>query len=269
MQYFLFFGKSAAGTMAYTTFPNTNLCLALYRDSRVLYERDGRNNHCTVFGGGGRCTSRLYGFHEMPFKVSVDGKLDQVCILFRPGGLRAFTALPYDELMADDDVYVRIFGHGEREALFNLEDGERRARHLEDLLLRQLRPERCKAEVVHLLTAAIGHLDPGSLTVGSMAAAIGANVSTVYRGFQAQLGQSPKEFLRTVRFRRVLDDLMRGGATLTDVAHTNHYYDQAHFNVDLKRFSGCTPRQLADRLSLTGNELAWFEPRQMDDGTAP
>lgn len=52
-----FFNKADHNALNYNTFPNKNL--------------EGRGNF----------VSRLYGFHKMPFQVSINAFLDQICIV--------------------------------------------------------------------------------------------------------------------------------------------------------------------------------------------
>lgn len=40
VQYFLFLRKSDSNLINYTTFPNSNLCLAIYRQNSVNYTSD-------------------------------------------------------------------------------------------------------------------------------------------------------------------------------------------------------------------------------------
>jgi transcriptional regulator GlxA family with amidase domain len=64
------------------------------------------------------------------------------------------------------------------------------------------------------------------------------------RRFSSWVGDSPAKFLRTVRFQRALKErsLDREGS-LTRLAHTCGYYDQAHMIRDFTRLSGLTPGQ--------------------------
>lgn len=42
------------------------------------------------------------------------------------------------------------------------------------------------------------------------------------------------------------------------MAHNNHYFDQAHFINDFKMFTGYSPTQLSDKISVQQNDLAWI-----------
>ena len=108
IQYFLFFRKTSHEAINYTTFPNNNLCLALYRRNTIQYTNDAPVNHCSISKGGSSLTGRFYGFHKMPFRVDIDGPLDQVCIIFYSAALRAFTGEHYNDLMHADSFFNEV-----------------------------------------------------------------------------------------------------------------------------------------------------------------
>ena len=45
----------------------------------------------------------------MPFQVDINSSLDQVCIIFYPSALRAFTTVSYADLMCSDAVFETVF----------------------------------------------------------------------------------------------------------------------------------------------------------------
>ena len=63
------------------------------------------------------------------------------------------------------------------------------------------------------------------------------------RRFLAAVGLRPKLFARIIRLRRLID-LLHAGDTkgFAALAHAAGYFDQAHFNRDLKAFAGMAPR---------------------------
>ena len=63
------------------------------------------------------------------------------------------------------------------------------------------------------------------------------------RRFLAVVGLRPKLFARIIRLRRLID-LLHAGDTkgFAALAHAAGYFDQPHFNRDLKAFTGMAPR---------------------------
>lgn len=261
IQYFLFFRQDTKVASSYVTFPNNNLCLAIYKNNSVEYQsKDGVNN-CNISNGQNSFTSRLYGFHNLPFKVQVQSALDQVCILFSPAALRLFTKETYKDLLSTDDVFNAIFQKIPNflAVLFGTEDFVERAALLETLLLKNLNIENIPStmnEALQLISAVAQN--KALLPVAGLAKALHLNESTLYRLFSTHLGQNPKAYLKTLRFRHTLNELMSKPKPLTQVAYSNHYFDQAHFIKDFKTFTGCTPKELTEHVSVKERNLVWL-----------
>lgn len=113
-------------------------------------------------------------------------------------------------------------------------------------------PDKLK-EILHLTGTDV----QGTLTIRDLSKKAGVSEATLYRLFVDYLGQGPKAYLKTIRFRKVLTPLMRNGHAIDRTHYLNAFYDQAHFIKDFRTFSGYTPRALAKLVSLEGNELAW------------
>jgi len=258
IQYFLFFKKASSDILNYTTFPNNNLCLAIYKENNVHYTNNNRGNSCIIKQGGTNFISRFYGFHKMPFNVNVNSQLDQICIVFHPSALRAFSCEKYDDLMFLDNVFD-IFSEADSsvlERIFEENECSKRAEILEQVLLNNLR-----FEIPHQLKEAlffISKYNDENLTVEALAKMLAISTPTLFRLFKNHLGQSPKAYLKTIRFRNVLNEILNRQHSLTSIAHLNQYYDQAHFINDFKLFSGYSPKQLFNKVSVQHNDLAWI-----------
>ena len=135
IQYYIFCTSSQSEIVSYQTFPNTNLCLSVYKKNKVTHDR--AINFCKIEDGGSLFSSKLWGFHEKIFNVSIQAKIDQVCILFHPGGIRHFTNKPYEILLKSDDVFEMIFGKQGNDfldQLFKINDIKKRVSLLERFL---------------------------------------------------------------------------------------------------------------------------------------
>jgi AraC-like DNA-binding protein len=260
IQSFLFFKTNAFEEVNYTTFPNTNVCLAVYRQNKVNYTRTDRMNKCEVSTGTGGFQSRIYGFHQQPFQVNIKSVMDEVCILFQPGALRAFTNESFELLMESSEAFNVLFPgdqHSFLDRLFEETDLQRRAGLLEGFLLKKIS---CQvSDPVHTIMSMVKSSKQSVLKVDDIADRLNINASTLYRLFYTRFGQSPKAFLQTVRFRQSLNGLIRGDQKLlTDIAYSNEYYDQAHFIKNIKGLSGITPGKLKKSISVEQEQLAWI-----------
>lgn len=261
IQSFLFFTANGKQFVNYTTFPNINLCLAIYGQNDVSYIQDDYQNDCNIRFSGSLYQSRIYGFHEHPFNVTLKSSLDQVCILFHPGALRAFTNVPFEELLKSSNAFDLIFNGSNRsffEQLINEEDQAERANILQRFLRIKLLPNPVNPYATKAISIMQNSLD-SVLRIEDVANRMNINSSTLYRLFCSNIGQSPKIFLKTVRFRRALNHIQDTEQPyLTDIAYSNHYYDQPHFIKDIRSLAGQTPNQLRKTLTTEQEQLTWL-----------
>jgi AraC-like DNA-binding protein len=74
--------------------------------------------------------------------------------------------------------------------------------------------------------------------------------------FTQQVGVSPKQYLKIMRFQNVVNTIEnRPWTHWSNIALENGYYDQAHFIHDFKRFSGFTPNEYIKRKTSTLNYI--------------
>ena len=262
LQYFIFFNHDGKGAFQYSTFPNTNLCLALYKQNDTVFVRDSKENSCTITAAKNAYSSRLIGFHERAFKVNVNAALEQICILFHPAGLKAFSKTPYQELTGHNGAFELLFcDRYFLEQLFDTPAPEAKADLLEAFFLKRLFSDQTDTRI----TAAVQiiHCSKGAISISTLADRVAMDVSTLYRKFTAQVGQGPKEFLQTVRFRNVLTDMISGQeGRLSDLAARASYFDQSHFIKDFKQRSGQLPHLLQKRITVEQQQLAWVTTGQ-------
>ena len=168
-----------------------------------------------------------------------------VLVRFRPGGAARFFTAPLHELLgasvalsdlAPGDLVARL--HDRVGAA--REDGER-ARAVEAFLFAQ---QRDHADAI--VATAVRHLSEASgierTRVGALAACAGLSLDAFEKRFRRVVGCSPKQFASLSRLRRAIDSY-QPGMSLTRIALDAGYYDQAHFNRDLRTVTGKAPRQ--------------------------
>lgn len=217
-------------------------------------------NNCDISAGSQTFVSRVYGFHLMPFCVNVHSQLDQICILFHPSGLRAFTQESYQELLLAENVFEDIFPAGSRvilEQVFEKADPQDRAALLEALLLQQLAgaPPLKLREALYRIE---WNRPDDHLRIENLCRQLCISDTSLYRLFTRHVGQSPQSFLKTHRFRRTLKDVLRQNSSLTSVGYEHDYFDQPHFIKDFKTFTGCSPKRLLKEISVQQEDLAWI-----------
>jgi AraC-like DNA-binding protein len=83
------------------------------------------------------------------------------------------------------------------------------------------------------------------ISVNEVADSIGKSQQHIARSFNKYTGISPKKLQRIFRFQKVLQTLnLQPSLSLTATAYQFNYFDQPHFNNEVKSFSGFTPSQL-------------------------
>jgi len=78
-------------------------------------------------------------------------------------------------------------------------------------------------------------------SASALADELGLGMRTLQRRFMDQLGVSPRQHLRWLRFERARQLLVHGEARAVDVALAAGYSDQPHFVREFRRFAGVTP----------------------------
>jgi AraC-like DNA-binding protein len=261
VQYFLFFKKKDYNTVNYTTFPNSNLCLAIYKQNEINYLNSSNKNNCIITGGHKSFVSKFYGFHQMPFQVYINSFLDQICIVFYPSALKAFTFEKYEDLMKSDSVFEEIFATKNRfllEEIFECKDFAKRAEQIENLLLKKLKPDHIPPKLKEAFSFIAQNHNNENLSIETISKNLQLSDTTLFRLFKYHLGQNPKSYLKTIRFRNVLEDILNHNHSFTKIAYSNQYYDQAHFINDFKKLSGFSPKGLIKHVSVQQNDLAWI-----------
>lgn len=254
VQFFMFFKKDNTNILNYTTFPNSNLCLSIYKQNNVNYINN--TNECFVTEGKKCFTSKLYGFHKMPYKANINSNIDEVSIIFHPSALSVFTNESYSELLSSDTIFEDVFLTKKvsfLEQIFDEDDFEKKTEILEELLLKKI-----IKEIPYKLEEALFYVSTSKnedLCIGILAKKMKMSEASLYRLFKNSLGQSPKSYLNTIRFRNLLAQISTKQVKLD---YLDKYYDQSHFIKDFKIFTGYTPKKLLTKVSVEQNSLTWI-----------
>jgi AraC-like DNA-binding protein len=83
----------------------------------------------------------------------------------------------------------------------------------------------------------------GAVSISELRERAGFSKTRLASAFRAQIGATPKQYARTLRFRRALAMVNAGEGTLADVALAAGYYDQPHMNAEFRELSGFSPRE--------------------------
>jgi len=84
----------------------------------------------------------------------------------------------------------------------------------------------------------------GAVGIGTLLDELGCSRRHLAARFREDIGITPKAFGRLVRFELATERLRHTGEELGVIAVEVGYYDQAHFNRDVKQFAGVAPGTL-------------------------
>jgi AraC-like DNA-binding protein len=192
--------------------------------------------------------SSLSGISRSWFDVSAGGGSGALAVTFYPGAAAYFFNFPMRDLEGQSiqlsDLTNNEAGFIE-EQLAEADSLQQRIKIVENYLMRKLRP------MVSPDLQTIGHgvqyikkLN-GQLSALDLAKELCVTPKTLERKFACYVGETPKQYIKIVRFQKVMQNLMFATpGKLTQQALENGYFDQAHFIKDFKAYSGYTPREL-------------------------
>ena len=97
---------------------------------------------------------------------------------------------------------------------------------------------------------------PGRIRLDEMSRSAGYSQKHIIQLFKRQVGVTPKEFMRIIRFQKAVESIERQEfIDWPGISYDCGYYDQSHFIADFKNFSGFTPRQYMDHKGIFLNYI--------------
>lgn len=189
----------------------------------------------------GQATKALF-FLPTPFTSIVS-------VRFQPFGLAAFTQLPPDEFTNTEVTLEHLWGKKalELEEKVNTLSTDKAIAVLQHFFFELL----CQNKLPHTFEAisaisGIMKKNGGENTINYWAEQANLSERQFNRNFKTLIGISPKDYLKIVRFNKVLEIFNNSDPyTFGALAQQCGYYDQAHFIKDFKEYTGTTPKGFA------------------------
>lgn len=182
----------------------------------------------------------LYGQLTRALELRPSAGCDIIGVRLQPHG--AYALFGPQAVVADDRVELAALASSLDAAFVSVLAKPSLSERLDAVftLLRGIARHAVERPVLDLLHGIRAGADP---SLGHLKASASLSPRQLERRFLAVVGLRPKALVRIVRLRRLIE-LVRAGdtATFTRLAHEAGYYDQAHFNRDLKAFTGLPPR---------------------------
>jgi AraC-like DNA-binding protein len=165
-------------------------------------------------------------------------------VVFRPGGLRAFSKMPADEFHNKNISLDLIWGSMVRALRDRLRDANHPAekfRVLEGALLERLNERVRLSDAVRYSLLEFTHR-PQIPRVREIAREAGLSRRRFTQLFREQVGMPPKLYCRLQRFQNALKQISSGAPVeWAQLAQAAGYCDQAHLAHEFRDFSGLSP----------------------------
>jgi AraC-like DNA-binding protein len=197
----------------------------------------------------------LVGFQKKTMPIAVDGTVKVLAArLFAWGALELFS----DEIACET---VTALGPEWNSLVERLEAEVLQGRYeeattiLQEFLLQRVLSKTYDPKLVAAAAKLLYHTK-GQCRIEELAESCHTSVRQLQRGFQRDVGATPKFFARTVRFEQAQRRLMlEPESELTGVAYDCGYFDQAHFIKEFRAFTGKTPSEYARDMSQLEDRL--------------
>lgn len=199
------------------------------------------------------------GVRTQPITIPSGRGTRKLIIAFKKGKAGSFKKIPMNELtdkIVDADI---IFGnkfHVLREQLLASASIHHMFLLIENFLLRQAGGSLCpdtRSKCVEFAVINITN-QPNALMIQQLNSQIGYSQKHFINLFKKQVGVTPKQYLKIMRFQKALLDIEANTAIdWSRVAVESGFYDQAHFIGDFKIFSGFTPNEYIKKKAETLN----------------
>jgi AraC-like DNA-binding protein len=197
--------------------------------------------------------SFVYGqisrFHDLVSK----GQTGMLVAVLQPYALHMLSGIPAQALTDQFIPLPLVFGKAGaalEAQLLQAADNSSRMQLIVHFLGRQLQQRPAADNRIREGLRAI-YASNGWMPVKQISDVLHLGERQLERTFGEQIGLSPKQFLRTIRFRALLKSLQQQPSiNLTHLAHDAGYYDQPHFNREFRMMAGITPKQYTTQTRL-------------------
>ena len=218
--------------------PDTSLVLAIRYKGTVTQTVDHEHQSLPL--------ATLSGLRMSPRHIKYSAAAANLLIRFEPGGAAAFFTEPLQEFFQESVPATDLKGYANMpniaERLAEMTTNTQRAAFIQQFLLTQIKTSAPDP----LLRSALQsiRMAKGALSMKDLAKQLYISQDAFEKRFRKTVGITAKHFSSLVRLRHIIDTYTPENApSLTHLAHSVGYFDQAHFIHDFQRFTGQPPRQ--------------------------
>lgn len=201
------------------------------------------------------------GVRTRPITIPSGDGSRMLVVAFKKGKAFPFYPFPLGELtdiVANaDQVFGRKF-YDLREQLLATQSIDRMFELVEDFLLQQAGDAICEDIANRCIDYALSSIisKPTLRRIQQLSDEIGYSQKHFIELFRGQVGVSPKQYLKIMRFQKAILAIETNASIQWNrIALESGFYDQAHLIHDFKLFSGFTPSEYIKRKSSTLNYI--------------
>ena len=215
--------------------PDTSMVMA-FRYKGNIQRKEGENAETlpsTVISG-------LRRSHRI---MSYSGETANLLVVFKEGGLSAFSSIPANEFfdlnISSDNIFPAALLNDVLWRLSEAPDNKSRIGDIETFLLQHLtshEPDLLVGKAIQLIKR-----QNGIIKIKDLSVSLHISQDPFEKRFRAQVGSTPKQYASIIRLRKLIDTFP-AYSSLTEAAYEAGYFDQSHFIKDFRLFTGQTPK---------------------------
>lgn len=164
-------------------------------------------------------------------------------VVFKEGGLAAFSAIPanefFDLTIPSDNIFPAVPLNEVLQCMTEAANNKTRVGHIETFLLQHLTTNKPDILIEKAIQMIRQH--NGIVKIRDLAVSLHISQDPFEKRFRAQVGSTPKQYASIIRLRKLIDTFSTY-ASLTEAAYEAGYFDQSHFIKDFRLFTGQTPK---------------------------
>jgi AraC-like DNA-binding protein len=190
----------------------------------------------------------LHGHQNGFYDMELSGELSVFSIVFQPQGLMQFFNFPLSEICNRNISLKDINGQAGRDLEEKMNEAttfQQKVNVVETYLFNLLKNNFDNFEFRRVnRVAELIKQTYGNITISQLASEACLSRKQFERIFAEQIGISPKQYLKIIRFQSAIFQKQRNNnLNMTELSYESGYFDQSHFINDFKALSGLTPKQ--------------------------
>jgi len=239
------------GKTTYFTFPNVFSIVSICSNTNVTR----KNNFIKASESS---IEKFYSSLDVqfthPLLIQYDGYVKEITTYFKPLGLNAFLNKPLNFYCSSNEPQFLPFLDycSTMNSILKIKSSEKIIKELENYWLTKLK----KDQVFKLEQAIKIIIDNPNTSISSIANDINLSHKTLISHFNKNVGKTPTEFRKIIRFRKTLKN--KKANNLTQLSYLASYFDQAHMIKDFNQLTGYKPKDFFKNLSSIDEKINWI-----------